>query len=220
MKQKLKNNTFIKSVFLVGLSVVGLVIAVFSFQHFKQSKKSEASIVDTNPILNVVGVPKGKTIDSSVNRDGKIFLNLNENCKINLTLGDFGVADSDCGGDGQANFRLSNIDTDNDGLVEYTIWVRVLNKPQPVSATSNCKKDPVNGQEWCLGYGRIQVKTDNENLISDVTKDLIYIYADTNADGIVERYNLFNDSLRGYFWEYDNNGFKSIYLRFYESNEN
>jgi hypothetical protein len=53
----------------------------------------------------------------------------------------------------------------------------------------------------------------------NVSKELLYIYADiTPDDGIdnVVRVPLFDDSLEGYFWDYDNNGLKVLQLRFYE----
>lgn len=44
----------------------------------------------------------------------------------------------------------------------------------------------------------------------------IYVYADINSDGIVERLPLFDDRLQDYFWSYDNQGLKLVQLRFYE----
>jgi hypothetical protein len=55
---------------------------------------------------------------------------------------------------------------------------------------------------------------------SDISKTLLYVYADLNGDGITERYPLFDDALRGYLWEYDNNGLKLLQLRFYPVSSN
>jgi hypothetical protein len=42
------------------------------------------------------------------------------------------------------------------------------------------------------------------------------VYADTNADGTLERYSLFSDALADYYWQYDNTGLTLAQLRFYE----
>ena len=50
----------------------------------------------------------------------------------------------------------------------------------------------------------------------NVSKELLYIYADFDGDTIPERHPLFGDSLEGYFWDYDNHGLKIAQFRFYE----
>ena len=50
----------------------------------------------------------------------------------------------------------------------------------------------------------------------NVSKELLYIYADIDGDGVLDRVPLFDESLLGYFWDYDNNGLKVLQLRFYE----
>jgi len=62
----------------------------------------------------------------------------------------------------------------------------------------------------------VMVRDSGKSTFSDVSKELLYVYVDLNADGIVERYNLFNDALQDYFWSYDNNGLKLLQLRFYQ----
>jgi len=49
-----------------------------------------------------------------------------------------------------------------------------------------------------------------------VSKYLLYIYADLDDDGTLERVSLFDDALEGYFWDYDNEGLKLAQLRFYD----
>jgi len=44
---------------------------------------------------------------------------------------------------------------------------------------------------------------------------LLYISVDLNGDGTAERYNIFNDALQDYFWQYDNLGLKLLQLRCY-----
>ena len=50
----------------------------------------------------------------------------------------------------------------------------------------------------------------------NVTRQLLYIYADIDNDGIQDRVPLFSEALQDYFWAYDNNGLKIVQLRFYE----
>ena len=63
-----------------------------------------------------------------------------------------------------------------------------------------------------LEVGRDKGKPSFKN----VSKELLYIYADINEDGVVELIRLFDDSLHNYSCSYDNNGLKVFQLRFYE----
>jgi hypothetical protein len=59
------------------------------------------------------------------------------------------------------------------------------------------------------------VRTKGKSTFTDVSKQLLYIYADINADGKLGQYNLFNEALKDYYWSYDNQGLKLLQLRFY-----
>ena len=50
----------------------------------------------------------------------------------------------------------------------------------------------------------------------NVSKSLLYIYADVDGDLVLDRVPLFDDRLTGYFRDYDNLGLKLAQLRFYE----
>ena len=39
-----------------------------------------------------------------------------------------------------------------------------------------------------------------------MSRELLYIYADVNDDGTLERFNLLNSTLSDYFWQYDTPG--------------
>jgi hypothetical protein len=60
----------------------------------------------------------------------------------------------------------------------------------------------------------MRTKGKGGNKFANVSKDLLYIYADL-GDGI-QRYPLFDDALQDYFWNYDNHGLKLAQFRFYE----
>ena len=59
------------------------------------------------------------------------------------------------------------------------------------------------------------VRDAGRSRFENVSKYLLYIYADLNGDGTLERVPLFAETLRGYFWDYDNTGLKLVQLRFY-----
>lgn len=136
--------------------------------------------------------------------------------KINLSQGEFGVLDGNCTDNNQSSFSLPNPDPDNDGETVYSVWARALGKPGGSSTTTTCATDPVTSELWCSAYSLITVRETGKSSFSDVSRELLYIYADVNGDGTTEKYNLFNDALQSYYWNYDNNGLKMLQLRFYE----
>ena len=165
--------------------------------------------------LNIIGVPKGKTADMTGTNGHTIFVPLNGNCRINLSLGDYNVVDRNCT-DGPAEFSLPNPDPDGDGTTAYSVYARALGKPGGSSTTTTCFDDAQTGLTYCSIYSMVLVRDKGKSTATNVTKELLYVYVDTNYDGVVERYSLFSDALDDYFWDYDNNGLKLAQLRFYE----
>lgn len=177
--------------------------------------------------LNIIGVPKDKTADMTDNNGHRIFVPLEGKTKIMLIEGeDFAVLDAN-GTQGSASFQLPNPDPDADGTTVYSVWARAVGKPGgsavvTTSATQLIDPDgiPDSGDEYyedvyslvTLEVGRDKGKPRFEN----VSKELLYIYADIDADGIVELVPLFDDALQDYYWSYDNAGLKVLQLRFYE----
>jgi len=166
--------------------------------------------------LNIIGVPKDKSAAMDSNNGGRIFVPLAGKTSIWLQQGDtFGVLDAN-GTDGNgASFQLPNPDPDNDGITEYSVWARALGKPGGKSITTTCAYD-VDGTEWCSVYSMVLVRDKGKSSFTNVSRELLYIYADLNADGVIERLPLFDSALQDYFWSYDNNGLKLVQLRFYE----
>ncbi len=165
--------------------------------------------------LNIIGVPKNKTAPMDSNDGHRIFVPLEGKTSIWLKEGaDFAVLDAN-GTDGNgASFQLPNPDPDNDGITEYSVWARALGKPGGSSTTTTCAY--VDTELWCSVYSMVLVRDKGASKFDNVTKQLLYIYADLNNDGTLERYPLFSDALVNYFWSYDNNGLKLAQLRFYE----
>jgi hypothetical protein len=164
--------------------------------------------------LNIIGVPKGKTaVMTSGNR---IFVPLQGSVQITLTEGsEFKVLDGN-GTDGKAAFQLPNPDSDNDGTTSYSVWARALGTPGGKSTTTTCATDPLTLEQYCSTYSMVLVRNTGKSSFSNVSKQLLYIYTDLDANGSIERYPLFSDALTNYFWNYQNSGLKLAQLRFYE----
>ena len=168
--------------------------------------------------LNLIGVPKNKTADMTGNNGRRIFVGLGNtgetsNTKIMLAEGpEFQVLDAN-GTDGTAQFQLPNPDPNNDGVTEYSVYARALGKPGGSSKTTTCFTDA--DETWCSIYSMVLVREKGKSTFTNVSKELLYVYADTNGDGVVERIPLFGAD-GDFFWNYDNNGLKLAQLRFYE----
>jgi hypothetical protein len=67
--------------------------------------------------------------------------------------------------------------------------------------------------------GEVFVRYAKKPMTKNVTRELLYIYADIDGGG-VKRYPLFDEALEDYYWSYDNNGLKLLQLRFYEIETN
>ena len=166
--------------------------------------------------LNIIGVPRDKTADMTGNNGHRIFVPLWGNPKIMLTEGpDFDVLDAN-GTDGVASFQLPNPDPTNSGTTVYSVFARALGTPGGKSLTTTCATDPFDGTEVCSVITLTLQRDKGKSTFDNVTKYLLYIYADINGDGVLDRVPLFDPSLTGYFWDYDNQGLKLAQLRFYD----
>ena len=169
--------------------------------------------------LNLIGVPKGKSADMTGNQGHRIFVNLisseTSKTKILLAEGDFAVLDAN-GTDGSASFRLPSPDPDNDGVTSYSVFARALGKPGGSGEIRTCATDPVTLEEFCSIYSTVLVRNRGKQTFENVSRELLYVFVDLDADGTLDRIPLFDAGLQGYLWDYDNNGLKLVQLRFYE----
>jgi hypothetical protein len=165
--------------------------------------------------LNIIGMAKDKSADMSGNNGHRIFVAMVGNTKIMLKEGSFQVLDAN-GTDGRAEFQLPNPDPENDGVTEYSVFARALGKPGGSSTTTTCATDLATGEEYCSIYSVVLVRTKGKSSFRNVSRELLYVYADIDGDGIVERLPLFDEALDEYFWSYDNRGLRLAQLRFYE----
>jgi hypothetical protein len=149
--------------------------------------------------LNIIGVSKAKSSDMSGNNGHRIFVPLAGRSKIMLAQGDFQVLDAN-GTDGEAAFQLPNPDPENDGVTEYSVFARALGKPGGSSTTTTCATDTVTGDDYCSIYSMVLVRDKGKSSFSNVSRELLYVYADLDGDGSVERYPLFDDAMEDYCW--------------------
>jgi hypothetical protein len=173
--------------------------------------------------LNIIGVDKGKTADMTGNQGHRIFVPLWGNAKIWLTEGpDFEVYDANGTDADGASFGLPNPDPDNDGITEYSVYARALGTPGGSSTTTTCANDPVTGETYCNTSGAVLVRDEKggKSSFTNVSRDLLYVYADFDGDGVIDRVPLFGKDGYLYYWDYDNQGLKLAQMRFYEISTN
>jgi hypothetical protein len=164
--------------------------------------------------LNMIGVPKGKKADMTGNNGSRIFIPLSGTTKILLSEGDFRVLDANAT-DGSGAFQLPNPDPENDGTTTYSVFARALGKPGGSSSTSTCAQDAT-GETFCSVFTQVSVRDSGKSRFVNVSRELLFLFADLDGDGVVERFNLFNDALQNEFWQVDNRGLRLLQLRFYE----
>lgn len=166
--------------------------------------------------LNIIGVPKDKNPDFNGGNGHRIFVDLVGRTKILLRMGDFAVLDAN-GTDGTAAFQLPEPDAGNDGVTDYSVFVRGLGKPSGSAMMTSCYFDQQTQTEYCSSGNYVVTINShgNNNKFQNVTNQLLYVWADTDGDGDVDRTELFSDPLDEYYWYYDNSGLKIAQLRFY-----
>lgn len=216
---------------LIGVAIILSIVAMNYINSLNSidSRSSAAAPTTGNGApsgshynLNIIGVSKGKTADMTGSSGHRIFVPDYGKCRINLSVGDFRVLDANCT-DGPSAFQLPNPDPTNSGITTYSVWARALGKPGGSAKASTCADqettDPTTGEiitsTYCSVYTLSLERQKGKSSFGDVSKYLLYIYADINLDGVLERYPLFDPALQGYFWDYDNNGLKLVQLRFY-----
>jgi hypothetical protein len=144
----------------------------------------------------------------------RMFVPLFGSTKILLTEGDFAVLDANAT-DGAGSFQLPAPDPDGDGITSYSVFARALGKPGGSSTTTTCAQDAT-GETFCSVFTLVSVRSTGKSTFTNVSKELLFLFADVDGDGVVERHALFDDTLENFFWQYDNNGLKLLQLRFYE----
>lgn len=170
--------------------------------------------------LNIIGVPKDKTATMDSNQGHRIFVRLAGKTKILLKEGSsFQVLDANAT-DGSGAFQLPNPDPDNDGVTEYSVFARALGKPGGKASMTTAAVDPVTGDVYYSVETAVFIRNKGGSKFQNVSRELLYVFADIDADGVLDRVPLFDSRLQDYFWEYDNSGLKVVQLRFYPVSTN
>ncbi|WP_202080235.1 hypothetical protein [Caldalkalibacillus salinus] len=166
--------------------------------------------------LQIIGVPKDKKQPMKNSDGNRIFVPLHGETNIHLFEGEFKVLDANGTDEDGAAFQLPNPDPDNTGVTEYSVYTRALGKPGGSATMTTCATDAETGDEYCSTNEHAIVRDDGQSLFVNASEELLYVYADTDEDGEIERYPLFSDEMEGYYWHYDNDGLKVAQLRFYQ----
>lgn len=209
-----------------SLVLLSVLTSVFiSVPAFAQTATDGNKLSGTHYNLNIIGVQNEKVSD--ISSGNRIFVPLNGSTKILLSEtntsdvtkfnDNFMVIDGNAT-DGSGAFQLPNPDINNTGTTTYSVFVKALGKPGGKAnvTTSAYYLDPVTGETLIKSdYVLTVERSTGKSSFDNVTKELLYIYADYDSDGTTERVPLFSDELYGYFWQYDNCGLKNAQLRFY-----
>ena len=220
-----------KPVVVILSLVLALAVALSAGIGLVQAGKGNDCPSGPHYNLNIIGMEKGKNENIGCGQGHRIFVQMSKTdrvkTKILLQEGDFAVIDCD-GTDGTARFQLPNPDPDNDGVTEYSVYIRVLGKPGGDIIMTTCATDPLTGEPVCSDLQVIKVRETGKGKqkFDNVSAELLYIYAwvCTEVDPVTGeciaweymRVPLFSDLLEGYLWDYDNNGVRIAQLRFYE----
>ncbi len=174
--------------------------------------------------LNLIGKEKNGILPNDANNGHRIFVNLYGRSNVYLQNGtDFAVIDSDAT-DGRGAFQMPAPNNIYDSLGNYigpgsyTVWIRAVGKPGGNGNITTCAIDPLTLEEVCSTNNVILMRTKGQQKFTDVTKELTTI---TYYDATLGKYvtvDIFDQSLYGYLWDYDNNGLKTVQLRFYPNN--
>ncbi len=174
--------------------------------------------------LNIIGVSKGKTADMTGTSGHTIFVALDGRSTIWLCESSFDtrcedegfyVVDRNATDSNGALFALPNPDPDGDGTTVYSVFARALGKPGKNAGMTTCMTDPATGDEICSVITLKLQRDKGKSSFDNVSKYLLYVYADIDGDGNVERVALFDERFEDFLWYYDNNGLKLTQLRFY-----
>lgn len=155
---------------------------------------------------------KSKSISLTGTSGHSLFLAMDTRTKISLQEGDFNVIDRN-GTDGSASFSLPNPDPTNSGVTKYSVFMRLVGKPNSSVNMGTCAYDST-GELFCSEDIIDMSRIAGSSKFTNVSQQLLYIYADVDGDGLVDRVPLFDSRLQDYFWQVDSQGRLHAQLRF------
>jgi hypothetical protein len=161
--------------------------------------------------LQVIAL-KSKSAPMTGTSGHSLFIVQGGRTKILLQEGAFSVLDRN-GTDGSAAFSLPNPDPTNSGKTVYSVFMRLVGKPGSNIDMSTCASD-LTGEIFCSEESVSMQRIAGTSKFQNVSQELLYIYADVNDDGVVDRLPLFDSRLQDYFWQVDSMGRLHAQLRF------
>lgn len=161
--------------------------------------------------LQVIAL-KSKNADMTSSNGHSLFVLQGGNTKIGLKEGDFKVLDRN-GTDGTATFQLPSPDPTNSGVTAYSVFMRLVGKPGSKIDMSTCGVDEL-GDTYCSEETINMERISGKSSFTNVSRELLYVYADIDSDGDIDRVPLFDSRLSDYFWNVDSQGRMHAQLRF------
>ncbi len=171
--------------------------------------------------LNLIGKNKTDILPNDTQGGNRIFVNLYGKSTIWLNQSDtFAVIDPDATDKDGALFDLpAPNNTYSDGNWSspgnYTVWARAVGKPGGNGTITTCATDNTTLEQVCSLNSVLLLRTKGQQKFADVTQQLTSITYFNATLGKNVTVDIFDPSLYGYFWSYDNNGLKVVQLRFY-----
>lgn len=207
---------------VLAVALVALIVATVSTPSVIATGNGAPSGAHYN--LNLIGKDKTDILPNDTNNGHRIFVNLYGRSNIYLQNGtDFAVLDADAT-DGRGAFQMPAPNNQYDSLGNYigpgnyTVWIRAVGKPGGKGNITTCAVDPLTLEEVCSTDNVILMRTKGQQKFTDVTKELTTITYYNATLGKYVTVDIFDPSLYGYLWDYDNNGLKTVQLRFYPNN--
>ncbi|MGE5831628.1 MAG: hypothetical protein ACM3X8_01795, partial [Methanomicrobiales archaeon] len=173
--------------------------------------------------LNLIGKARTDQLPNDANNGARIFVTLNGNSRIYLTLGTtFNVIDADAT-DGRGEFMLPapgniyNPDGTYSGPGNYQVFIRAVGKPGGSGKISTCGENTVAGvtETLCSLDNVTLIRKKGKSTFQDVTRQLTTVYYYNATTMTYQRVDIFDDAFQDYLWSYDNLGMKNVQLRFY-----
>lgn len=212
MKNK---NKLVMAVALVVMTAGAIIVA-------NATATGNGAISGPHYNLNLIGVDKSGILPNNYDCGHVIFVNLYGKSTIWLNESNtFAVVDCDAtdkdGGlfDLPAPNNTYNSDGTWAGPGNYTVWARAVGTPGGNGNITTCATDNTTLEQVCSLNSVLLFRTKGKQSFADVTQQLTAVTYYNATLGKNVTVDIFDPSLYGYFWSYDNNGIKVVQLRFY-----
>jgi len=160
--------------------------------------------------LNLVGV--SDKVNSSLSSNS-LYIPVKGQCVISVKENTFKITDNDCT-DNVASFSLP-VASPSAELSSYDVYARVIGKPKGKVDEQTCQSDPTTEDTYCFTNSTLDLQNNSANTLTDGTNALLTVYVDLTSNGDMKAYNLFDNAMQNYFWNYNKNGYKVAQLRLY-----